>query len=150
MSSSNKQIVKIIGIGVILILVSNIIGHFAPPFSLCITPILLTVIIGGLNYPLFKENFYWTILYSVVLMLFNDLFLRLYAGGIHDQVGKALIMIFFTITSVLVFITVLVCSIAIIDKQSHAYKKTVFLQIFSLLIAAIITGLIYYYLIADI
>ena len=94
MDNKYKNILAI-GLGLTLVIVSNIIGHFAAPFSIFVTPILLTIIIAGINSQLYKSNFLLTVIYNFGLLLFNDLFIRYYAGGTNDQVGKAWIFLFF-------------------------------------------------------
>lgn len=150
MSLTNKNIFIIIALGLLLIVVSNVIGHFAPPFSILITPILMTIIIGGLNYPIFRVSFNLTMLYSLGLLIFNDLFIRLYAGGTHDQVGKAWIMFFFLIAVALAIISMSVCAFMIVDKQKQGFRKTIFAHIGNLLIATSLMGGLYYYVISDI
>ena len=91
----------IILFGLTLVFLSNIIGHFAAPFSIMITPLLLSIIIGGLNFSLYKSTYYWTVLYGFGLLLLNDVLIRIYAGGTHDDEGKGWIMLFFIIAFLL-------------------------------------------------
>jgi ABC-type multidrug transport system fused ATPase/permease subunit len=102
--NSPKDYIKLIGskilyviIGLTIIFISNVVGHFAGPFSIMATPIILPLIVGGINSSLYKTNYYLTVLYGFGLLLLNDLLVRLYAGGIHDDAGKgwiALVYIF--------------------------------------------------------
>jgi hypothetical protein len=143
--------ILVIGLGIALVIVSNIIGHFAGPFSIFVTPILLTLIIAVLNFQLYKSNFLLTVVYNFGLLLFNDLFIRFYAGGTHDQVGKAWIMLFFTIAFVSAFITMTIYSFTTVTSQDRAFKmKNVLTNILALVILATLTGLLYFYGIADI
>ena len=91
----------IILFGLALVFLSNIIGHFAAPFSIMITPLLLPIIIGGLNFALYKSTYYWTVLYGFGLLLLNDVLIRIYAGGTNDDEGKGWIMLFFIIAFLL-------------------------------------------------
>lgn len=150
MNFKDKNI-SIIGLGLTLVIASNIIGHFAAPFSIFVTPLLLTIIIAGINSQLYKSNFLLTIIYNIGLLLFNDLFIRYYAGGTHDQVGKAWISLFFTISFILAFITMLIFSFMSKDNKNKTLKSNNILKnIFALLILTTFTSLIYYYVIADI
>ena len=134
-----------------LVTLSNIIGHFAAPFSILVTPILLTIIIAGLNFNLYKSNFLLTISYNYGLLLLNDLFIRFYAGGIHDQEGKGWIFLFFVIAFILAFITMTIYSFTTAVNRNKTTKTTnVLTNIFTLLIFTTLTGLIYYYVNADI
>jgi len=150
MDIKNKNILAI-GFGLMLVTLSNIIGHFAAPFSILVTPILLTIIIAGLNFNLYKSNFLLTISYNYGLLLLNDLFIRFYAGGIHDQEGKGWIFLFFVIAFILAFITMTIYSFTTAVNRNKTTKTTnVLTNIFTLLIFTTLTGLIYYYVNADI
>ena len=150
MDIKDKNILAI-GLGLTLVIVSNVIGHFAAPFSIFVTPILLTIIVAGINSQLYKSSFLLTVAYNFGLLLFNDLFIRFYAGGTHDQEGKDWIFLFFAIAFVLAFITMTIYSFSTVDKQNKTSKmKNVLPNIFVLLIFTTLTGLIYYYLVADI
>jgi hypothetical protein len=139
----------IVGLG--LILVSNIIGHFAPPFSISVSPILLPIIIAGINRPLYKSDFYLTVIYNFGLLLFNDLLIRSYAGGTHDQEGKGWIAMFFMITYILACIIMIIYSFIIVPAQIQRTKaKSLWVNISIVLIASVLTGLIYYYLMGNI
>ncbi len=130
-----------IGLGLTLVTVSNIIGHFAGPFSILATPILLTIIIAGINSHLYKSNFILTIVYNFGLLLLNDLLIRLYAGGTHDQVGKALISLFFIVAFVLALITMAIYCFISFDEKSRT--KKILTNLFIIVILASTTGLIY-------
>jgi uncharacterized membrane protein AbrB (regulator of aidB expression) len=89
----NKLLFIVLGLTTILI--ANLVGHFAAPFSIIVTPLILPLVIGAINFSLYRANYYLTVLYGFGLLLLNDILVRLYAGGIHDEVGKAWIMLFF-------------------------------------------------------
>lgn len=59
-----------------------------------------------------KSNFLLTVSYNFGLLLFNDLFIRFYAGGTNDQEGKGWIFLFFAIAFILAFITMIIYSFA--------------------------------------
>lgn len=148
MEKQTKQILAI-GTGLTGIIISNIIGHFSPAFSILWTPIVLTAIIAGVNYPLYKADFAKTIIYNYGLLLFNDLFIRFYAGGRHDQEGKGWIFLLFAIAFIIATITMLIYAysagqVAEIDIKS---KRNNFLTV---IILATMTGFIYALFIADI
>lgn len=74
-------------IGLLIILGANLAGHFFPPFSLMTSFLYMNIIVGLINLPLYKINFNYTVAYNFILLLVNDLFIRLYAGGDHDNEG---------------------------------------------------------------
>ena len=139
----NKQFIVIIGVTIIFI--SNFIGHFAAPFSIFITPIVLFIVIGAINFSLYKANYYMTVLYGFGLLLLNDILVRLYAGGDHDDAGKAWIMIFFIIAFCISVLTMTVFAFRI-NKLDTTKKKIVsFLtKIVFVLILATLVGFFYY------
>jgi len=63
MNTKDKNIFAII-LGLALVTLSNVIGHFAEPFSIFVTPILLTIIIARINAQLYKSNFLVTVVYN--------------------------------------------------------------------------------------
>ncbi len=141
--------ILVIGLGLLGIVLSNINGHFNPPFSIFRTPIVLTIIIAGVNYPLYKTDFTKTIIYNYGLLLFNDLFIRFYAGGIHDQEGKGWIFLFFSIAFIMATITMLFYAYSVrqVSVTNIKSKRSNFLTV---IISAIATGFVYMLLIADI
>ena len=101
-------------LGLTIIFLSNLIGHFAGPFSIFVTPIVLPLIIGTINFSLYKVNFYLTVLYGFGLLLLNDILVRLYAGGIHDDAGKGWITLFF----------ILAFSICVLTMSIFAFSQS--------------------------
>ncbi|MDF2456462.1 MAG: hypothetical protein K0R51_2455 [Cytophagaceae bacterium] len=150
MTIQNKNILRI-GLGLLLLILSNIMGHFFATFSIMITPVLLTLIIGGLNASFYKQNFRLTLIYNFGLLLFNDFLIRLFASGTHDQEGKDWVFVFFAMAFILASITMLVYAITIEDKPDHPSKiKSMLLNIFTLLVLTTLTAIFYWYILANI
>jgi len=134
----------IVFIGLTLILFSNFIGHFTASFSIMITPILLPIIIGGLNFSLYKRTYYLTVVYGFGLLLLNDILIRLYAGGINDDAGKGWTMLFFIIAFVIASLTM--AAFAFTSNKPNDKKKnviTVLSKIIFFFIIAVLVGLFY-------
>ncbi len=149
MGTKTKNRIRI-GLGLALLILSNTIGHFNATFSIMITPVLLTLIIGGVNAPLYKSNFTGTLIYNFGLLLFNDFLIRLFASGTHDQEGKDWIFVFFAMAFILSGITMLVYAITIEDKPNHPSKaKKILLNVFTLSLLAILTAIFYWYVLAN-
>src|ERR1035437_7157421 len=136
---NQKRQILVIGIGLAGIIISNIIGHVSPPFSILFTPVVLTVIIAGINYPLYKADFTMAIIYNYGLLLFNDLFIRFYAGGTHDQEGKGFTFFFFGIAFIVATITMLIYAYLTepLADTNIKSKRNNFLIV---IISAILTG----------
>lgn len=116
-----------------------------------VTPILMTTIIAGINAQLYKSNFILTVIYNFGLLLFNDLFIRYYAGGTHDQEGKGWIALFFAYAFALAIITMIIYSVVTVDGQNKSTKvKNILTNISTVLVLTILTGLLYWYVIGDI
>ncbi|RZJ70106.1 hypothetical protein [Flavobacterium sp.] len=123
--------------GIAIIVGMNLLGHYLPPISLFTTPFYLTLIVVFLNKDLFVWNFHIATIFAFLLLLFNDLSLRLYAGGSHDLEGKGL-------CSAMSGMSFLIICIAIFIKSFQGKKpKIVLLRLFTLAIAAVSAFILY-------
>jgi len=88
-----KDFILIIN-SLIAIFISNLIGHFIVPISIQITPILIGVILWNI---IKKCHFHLLIktVIIILLILLNDILIRLYNKGIHDFEGNGWIVLFF-------------------------------------------------------
>jgi hypothetical protein len=130
--------------GLALILISNIIGHYLAPFSLFVTIVLPFFIITAVNYQLYKKNFLGTVLYGYGIILFNDLLIRLYAGGTHDKAGMALIT--FCTLLAFIFSTGSMLFFAIrtpIKEEQLSLSRKRLMNILQVLVCAIATATLY-------
>jgi hypothetical protein len=75
-----------ITLGFVLLLISNYLGHVHPPFSISWTPILIGLFTGLV---LFTTDFRLVIKFSliIVMIISNDILIKLFAGGTHDWEG---------------------------------------------------------------
>lgn len=126
----------IISIGISIIFLANILGHYFPPFSLFTTFAYVSLIIGLVNFKLYRENFKTTIAYNFGLLLINDLLIRLFAGGNHDSAGMAWCWLMFQIGFVSSSIVMIVFSTIYFKNKNHTNLLTVIMGI-------IITQIIY-------
>lgn len=80
-------------IGIILIISSNLFGHFVGIFSIFLTPI----VVGTITYLFLSLDY--KLIYNIFLIVFaiitNDILIKLFAGGSHDSEGEGLISAFF-------------------------------------------------------
>jgi hypothetical protein len=97
MNQKNKEDLAVIS-GIALIIISNVIGHSIPPFSILATPWVLTIVIAIINFPLYKTSFSRTVMYNYGLLLVNDILVRCFAGGTDDAEGKAWISVMFILS----------------------------------------------------
>ena len=138
----NKLLFVVFGLTIIFI--SNVVGHFAAPFSIFVTPIILPLVIGAVNFSLYKVSYYLTVLYGFGLLLLNDILVRLYAGGTNDDVGKAWIMLFFIIAFCICVLTMTTFAFRV-NKLETTKKKilNISTKIVFVTTLAILVGLIY-------
>ena len=138
----NKLLFVILGLTIILI--SNLVGHIAAPFSIFITPIVLPLIIGAINNSLYKANYYLTVFYGFGLLLLNDILVRLYAGGTHDDAGKGWIALFFIIAFGICVLTMTAFAFRLNSLDSTRKKVlNVSTKIVFVIILATLVGLFY-------
>ena len=138
----NKLLFVVLGLTIIFI--SNFVGHFAAPFSIFVTPFILPLVIGAINFPLYKANYYLTVVYGFGLLLLNDILVRLYAGGTHDDAGKAWIMLFFIFAFSICVLTMTI--FAFRHNKFDTDKKKVLsvsTKIVFVIISAILVGFFY-------
>lgn len=88
------------------LILSNVLGHILPPFSIFLSPI----IIGGIaSLILYNTNFPFLvkILFITSFIFLNDFAIRIYAGGTHDGEGNGWIVLFMFIGILIGLILVL-------------------------------------------
>jgi hypothetical protein len=114
----NQKILVILPIifGMTIIIASNIDGHFHPPWSILLTPIWLSIIFGIVNKSLYKINYRNKIIYNFGLLLLNDLLIRKYSGGMHDDEGKIWISSFFIVS---VFLANIIMTISAFSAKTQ-------------------------------
>lgn len=112
---------KAIFSGLTLIGICNIIGHYLSPFSLFLSYLYMNFIIIYINKPLFNKNYNMTVIYSYALLLVNDILIRLYVGGTHNNAGKGWCLIMYLLSTLIATI-VMLSSITKINNENR-YKK---------------------------
>lgn len=131
--------------GLILILISNIIGYFKVPFSIIITPIILPLIIGGINSSFYKMNYYLAVFYGFMLLLLNDKLIRLYGEGTLNEEQTGWIGLFFIIAFCICILIMMVFAFKI--NKADTTKKNgliILTKITFILNLATLTGLFYF------
>jgi hypothetical protein len=131
------NIFKAIVIGLSTITVCNILGHFLPPFSLSLSSVYMSFIIIFVNKPLFQANFKLTIVYNFIILLLNDIFIRLYAGGTHDNQGKGWCMLMY-------FLGLFITTVIMFAYISQYGKQDKFKNILIIIAGLIISVIIYW------
>lgn len=135
--------------GILLIGLSNYGGAVSPPFSIRITPLLIPVIVGGVNYVLYRKFFYIAAAYGFALLLFNDILIRKYAGGIHDDEGRGWIWFHSFLAFCLVVLILLLFALAR-NPEGESRTKSVIRQTLWVLALGGLTAVLYHGMIAPI
>lgn len=97
-----------------LIILNNVLGHYFPPSSIFMAPILAGIISYLLATSSLKIHI--QILLIVLSLVSNDVLTKLYAGGIHDLEGAGFINLFLIVG--IVISTIITLSISIAKKRS--------------------------------
>ena len=115
-----KNDIKIFAFNLFLLIGLNILGHYLPPFSILLSPI----IIGLISFNSFKTKVHFSVktIFVVSSIIFNDFLLRLYAGGTHDSEGVMVINLFFYLNSIIAFISILI----FLSQKKEINFKTIF------------------------
>ena len=125
--------VFIIILGILLILINNYLGHINPPFSISWTPVLIGLITGLIMY---FTDFRISVKFGLItiLIISNDVLIKLFSGGTHDWEGAGWISVFLFIGLIISLILITVYGFT---KQKKLRKKY-FLNLFA-------TGLIIFF-----
>lgn len=113
---------KAILVSIGLIIATTLLGHYIPPTSIFITP----VIIGGITALLSMTTFrvYFIILFILIVIFLNDILIKLSAGGISDFEGAGLINLFFIFG---VIVSTIIALISLFYSRKRNRVMTIFL-----------------------
>ncbi|TPE43018.1 hypothetical protein [Pontibacter mangrovi] len=119
-----------ISIGIVLL--NNLIGHYYGPSGITFTPaviIAVTIITGHFTFGL--KPYMKTIL-IIWLIALNDIGIKLYSDGMHDNVGQSLVLLYLLIGAIPAF-GLLVWSI-VKDKNEVMLNKMISIVLFPVLL----------------
>ena len=123
--------VRIILISLFLVLLNNYYAIDNAPSSITYTPLLIGIITGIILFTSRIKSFYkFGIITSLVIL--NDLLIRLYAGGTHDNEGNGWIigMLFIGLIISLIFIVIYY----FVKKRQKDIRKSYWLNLEQILI----------------
>jgi len=124
------KLLALVGIFVLYFLFSNI----AAPFGIFLFPFFLGAIPFMVRFVVQNKNVYFKSFISVLLVIISDILLRNCAGGIHDVVGNAWMVMFFE-AGVLIFIF---SGVALIVESDKNGKDKVVEIIFTVMFQALL------------
>lgn len=126
------QKTKPIGLLILILLLSVIVGHFLPPVGILASPIIISIMTGLI---VFGKNGFSILVKSVLSYLFiglNDIGIKLFAGGIHDFQGMGFMHVFLFIGLIPCFVMLLITVSR--DTASNTWVKVLSILVFILLI----------------
>ncbi len=83
------------------------------------TAVIPFIIVAVVNYQLYRINFFGAVLYGYSIVLLNDILVRVYAGGTHDQEGKAWVMLLSTSAFVLCTVSLLIYAFTTLSQKGR-------------------------------
>jgi hypothetical protein len=126
------QKISTIGLLILILLLSIIIGHFLPPAGILVSPIIIAVMAGLV---VLVDNGFNILAKSVLCYLFiglNDIGIKLFSGGIHDSEGLGWINMMLFIGLVPSFAILLIGVFR--DKTTTYWTKTLSILMFIVLV----------------
>jgi hypothetical protein len=114
MTNSSKIILALL-----LIVLTNILGHYFPPTSIMLSPLTIGLLTGLLIYTDLKIGY--RILLITLAIIFNDICIKNFAGGTHDLEGAGFINAFLIIGLIISTIIILFKTVA--HKNTNAVLK---------------------------
>lgn len=123
-------------IALMLLLINGLIGHYYPPNGIHFTIILIPLVTGIICFFSKKMSSIFKSLSIALLVILNDILLKLYAGGTHDLEGLEWIHAFMYMGILIGFI---ILSINVMKNK----EESIFLKISSILLFPL---LVYVYL----
>ena len=136
-----KYISAIAG-GILIIILSNVFAHYRPSFAILWTPVIMTVIIAGINYPLYKADFKSTVVYNFGLLIFNDLLTRFPEGVPVVNEERRWLFPFFVITFLIALLTMMIYAY-LLGSMNNRGMRSKRENIISVIISAIAIGFVY-------
>jgi hypothetical protein len=115
----------------LLLLSSIIVGHFLPPTGILIIPIIVPIFTGIIFFTNNNFNIWAKSAIAYLFIGLNDIGLKLFAGGIHDNEGAGWINML--LMAGLVFSVIILVQNAIKDNASGNWAKILSILTFVLL-----------------
>lgn len=112
-----------------ILLISNVLGHYMPPFSIMFTPIAITFLTVIIFFKI--SSTIGIVLKSIILAVFisaNDICIKLFAGGNHDSEGLGWIHMMLFIGLIVNYIVMII--MVVNNKEENLTNKLLSLLIF--------------------
>ena len=117
-----KSIIALI-LALITVLVNGLVGHYLPPNGIFLTPLILTITTSLVCFGAKDIDINLISFLTFIFIALNDILLKLYAGGRHDNEGQAWIH-FMRLLGLIPTIAILLTVIAKRKEQASIKKIT--------------------------
>ncbi len=94
---------------VVLVIGNIVMGHFAPPLEIFLTPVVTSITTLVTVNALVNTSYVWSAVMSYIFIAINDWGIKLYGGGNHDAEGSGWINAFLLISLGCSGIVLLLC-----------------------------------------
>lgn len=122
-----------IALALLAVIVNGLVGHFLPPYGIFLTPVIMTITTVLVCFGTNGIKAIWVSALTYFFIAFNDIYIKLYAGGTADSAGLAWIHLFFFIGLVSASVNLLVA--IIVRPNENPTSKLIALFVFAGLIA---------------
>ena len=79
--------ISALGLATVTVLLNGLIGHFFAPNGILLTPIILTITTSIIAFRTKNIKVIWIIAWAFLFVALNDILIKLYSGGRHDNEG---------------------------------------------------------------
>lgn len=128
------QNLVVIFIAIFIVTLNGLIGHFYPPNGIVWTPLVISISTYLVAFRTTQLNPIIKSLLAFIFIALNDILLKLYVGGTHDNEGLAYILFFLYLG--LIPTSGIILTSVITDKQTNIASKIISLVLFPALIVA--------------
>jgi len=128
------QNLVVIFIALLIVTLNGLIGHFYPPNGIIWTPLVISISTYLVAFRTTQLNPIIKSLLAFIFIALNDILLKLYAGGTHDNEGLEWILFFLYLG--LIPTSGIILTSVITDKQTNITSKIISLVVFPALIIA--------------
>ena len=131
MIQKDKNIITLI-IAIAIVIINGLIGHFLAPFEIWTTPLVLIITSLLVAFKIKNIRIIWKGVLMFLFACFNDILIKLYAGGVHDEEGYGWITLSLIWGLIPTFF--ILYRISYLDDKETKRNKVMALTLFSVLV----------------
>jgi len=121
-----------IGLATLVVILNGFIGHFFAPSGIMLTPVVLTIASSLITFGTKNINVIWVSILTFLLVALNDILIKLYSGGLHDNEGLGWIHMLLFIGLVPTFVILLTSIFR--RKDETTFNKIIAVAVFPILV----------------